>query len=151
MLGAVKKLGGVALTAAVMIVLAACAPAPQEADAPAPARTPEPLPAKCLTATEGAIVDLQGDVAATVDVAEFTGAGVTKSDSGDDVWFIALQWKGDGITYTGTWATMQDPTANDQIAYVAADDVAALSGTYQQPAAFEGFTSTLIGADDCIR
>lgn len=137
-----------AVLAASVLTLAGCSAGLQSESTAEP--TEEPLPAKCLTATAGAISDLQADVAATIPGVEFSGHGVTKSESGDEFWFIALRYEENDILYTGTWGTLQDPTANEHIAYVAVDEIAALSGTYKQPVDFQGVTTSAVGADDCI-
>lgn len=141
-----------ALIAILAVTLAGCS-----SPSPGPVRLPDmtpkadALPTKCLTATDGAITALQDDITATMGDVEFSGHGVTKSESGDEFWFIAISFEDeDGVAMTGTWGTMQDPTANDNIAYVAVDDMAPLVSTYKQPAAFEGTTSSLVGANDCI-
>lgn len=141
-------LGFVTAVSAVAL-LTGCAGSAQRSG-PASDEAADSLPAKCLTATGGAIQKLQDDIAATVGEVTFEGHGVIKSESGDDFWYIAITFDEDGSSRTGTWGTMQDPTAEDDIAYVAVDDMAPLVSTYMQPVDFAGTTSTLVGADDCI-
>lgn len=144
-----RKLAAVAVLLPVVMLSAGCAPA-----APRPVETvseaAEQLPENCLTPTDGAVQALQDDVIATLGDVTFEGAGVIKSDSGDDFWYIALEFDEDGSSRTATWGTMQDPTTETDIAYVAVDDMAPLVSTYKQPADFAGTTSSLVGADDCI-
>lgn len=141
-------LGAVALT------LTGCFPsirpsAEREPEVSTP--TAEALPEKCLTPVAGVVEKLQDDIAATMPGAEFLGHGVVKSESGDDFWYIAIEFRDpEQGRLTGTWGTMQDPTINGDIAYVAVDDMAPLVSTYKQPVVFQGTTSSLIGADDCI-
>lgn len=133
------------------ILLAGCIPSAPREDREKPSPTVEQLPEKCLTPVEGVIETLQEDIAATMPGAEFLGHGVIKSDSGDDFWYIAIKFRDpDEGRLTGTWGTRQDPTADGDIAYVAVDDMAPLVSTYKQPVVFQGTTSSLIGADDCI-
>lgn len=144
-----KPLAVAALGAITVCLVVGCS-SPRPVDQPAPSEAAEQLPEKCLTPTDGAIQALEADITATVGDVEFEGTGVIKSESGDDFWYIAIKFDDDGSSRTGTWGTMQDPTSQDDIAYVAVDDMAPLVSTYKQPVDFKGTTSTLVGADDCI-
>lgn len=141
-----KPFAVIALTALSFSVLAGCSTPQPDAK---PSEAAGQLPEKCLTPTEGAIQALEADIKATIGDVEFKGNGVIKSESGDDFWYIAVEFDGE-TSGTGTWGTMQDPTTENDIAYVAVDDMAPLVSTYKQPIDFKGMTSSLVGADDCI-
>ena len=128
--------------------LAACGPSqPAEPEAkPAAIEQPD----NCLTATAGAITKLQDDITATSGATAFNGHGVVASTN-SDMWFIAVDFTIDGEgDYAGVWGTQQDPTANDDIAYVAVDEVAEASGTYLQPKDFDKVGITLDGAKEAL-
>jgi hypothetical protein len=135
---------GIAVASLTTLLLTGCAQAPRATE---PQATAEPLPAKCLDVTEGAIQKLKDDVTATIGEVTFTGHGAVRSE---DVWYIALEFDEDGSPRTATWGTMQDPTVNDDVAFIAVDDMAPLVSSYKQPVAFQGVTSSDVGADDCI-
>lgn len=126
------------VAAALMVALAGCAGS-REVAVP----SPTPTGADCLVPVPSAISDLQDDIAATSGATAFNGYGVA---AGDEMWFIALSFDADGASHTGVWGTLQDPTDNDDIAYVAVDEVAEASGTYKQPVAFDGVGVLLEGA-----
>lgn len=96
-------------------------------------------PEDCLTAKPDAIAKLWADISSTVPGAERLGVGVAPSEN-SDMTFIAVKFNDGSGDYTGTWATTQDPTKDDDVAFIAVDGVAKVSGTYQQPTDFEGKT-----------
>lgn len=119
---------------------------------PAPERTEANLPTECLTPTDGAINKLWADIEATTPDATLEGVGVAASDE-SEMTFIAIRFN-DGNTHTGTWGTLQDPTTETDIAFVAVDEVAEVSATYLQPKDLDKVGVLLPGAIlavDCIQ
>lgn len=124
---------------------------------PAAGQTEEPTPdisdtssdQSCLTATPGALTLLQTDIANTVPGTEFKGIGVAKSPASDMV-FVAVKFHDIAGTRTGVWASLQDPTTEDHVAYVAIDEIAQISGTYKQPVEFDKKGIALPGAKAAI-
>lgn len=148
-----RRASAIILAVACALTLVACGTPSSHVSEP-PSAAPS-IPSNCITLTEGAVAKLEADIAATVPDAEFHGAGAAASAEGD-MWYIAITFTDPGLgrDFTGVWGTMQDPTVNDDIAYVAVDEVAEASGTYLQPVDFDGGIGVqlpgAVAATDCI-
>ena len=135
----VKRMRRILATAAaaslVVLSLTACAPS---------------RPDSCLTAKPGAIDKLWSDIETTVPGAKKLGVGVAPSDS-SDLTFIAVKFNDGKGDYTGVWATTQDPTKDEDVAFIAVDGVAKVSGSYQQPAEFAKTGATIDAAETATK